>query len=355
VALERTEQALDARARDAALVDELRSSIDEVLRPLVPGGTRCALMDFPNSGNVGDAAVWLGERSWLDRNGVEVVYACDRYTYSKARLQKELRDGVILLRGGGNLGDLWPGFQTFRESVISDFPDNRMIQLPQSVRFVDPANAERASKIFNSHPNLHLLLRDNESLDRARELFTAPSELCTDMAFAQDPPDPNTSPVHDLLWLCRTDQESTAPPAGPASETLAHDWLIDAAPHLGLPVSKRAGYAINRLFSAAVRRSPPRALGLGLLASATYDRRARQRVDRGCRILRTGRVVITDRLHGHILCCLLGIPHVVSSDRFAKLRSFYDTWTEGFSSVHFADSIDDAFAQAEELLEQSGG
>jgi exopolysaccharide biosynthesis predicted pyruvyltransferase EpsI len=354
MALEPTERVLDARARDAALLENLRASIDEVLRPLVPEGTRCALMDFPNSGNVGDAAVWHGERTWLDRNGVELVYASDRYTFSKAKLKKELRDGVILLSGGGNLGDLWPGFQTFRESVISDFRDNRVIQLPQSVRFVDPANAERASKIFNSHPNLHLLLRDYESLERARELFTAPSELCTDMAFAQDPPVPNVSPVRDVLWLCRTDLESDGSWAGPATELLAHDWLIDAAPHLGLPASRRAGYAINRLFSAVVRRSPPRIPGLGLLASATYDRRARQRVDRGCRILSRGRVVVTDRLHGHILCCLLGVPHVVSSDRFAKLRSFYDTWTKGFSTATFMDSIDDAFVRAEELLARSG-
>jgi exopolysaccharide biosynthesis predicted pyruvyltransferase EpsI len=355
VALERTERPPDARARDAALVEGLRNSIDKVLRSLLPEGTRCALMDFPNSGNVGDAAVWHGERTWLDRNGIELVYASDRYTFSKAKLKKELRDGVILLSGGGNLGDLWPGFQTFRESVISDFHDNRIVQLPQSVRFVDPANAERASKIFNSHPNLHLLLRDRESLDRAGELFTAARELCTDMAFAQDPPETNASPVHDVLWLCRTDLESTASPAGPVTDALTHDWLIDAAPNLGLPVSKRAGYAINRACSAVVRRSRPRMPGLRPLASATYDRRARQRVDRGCRILKTGRFVITDRLHGHILCCLLGIPHVVSSDRFAKLRSFYDTWTKGFSTAHFADSIDDGFAQVEELLARSGG
>jgi hypothetical protein len=144
--------------RDRDLLADLRTSIDKVLGPLLPAGTRCALMDFPNSANVGDAAIWMGERAWLERSGIDVVYTCDRFTYSPSRLRRELKDGVILWHGGGNLGDLWPAFQAFRERVVAGFPDNRIIQLPQSIWFGEPANAARASKIFNDHPNLHLLL-----------------------------------------------------------------------------------------------------------------------------------------------------------------------------------------------------
>jgi pyruvyl transferase EpsO len=355
VAAGRPERGTDPPAgRDRDLLADLRTSIDKILGPLLPAGTRCALMDFPNSANVGDAAIWMGERAWLERSGIDVVYTCDRFTYSPSRLRKELQDGVILWHGGGNLGDLWPGFQAFRERVVSEFPDNRIVQLPQSVWFGDPANAARASKIFNHHPNLHLLLRDKESLARSEELFDAPSELCTDPAFALDPPQTTEPPVRDVVWLSRTDLESSGAHGRPMHEALTLDWMADTAPHLRRPLPTYAGYVINRLVSAAVRRVPPGTPGFGRATSATYDWRAGQRVARGCRILTMGRVVVTDRLHGHILCCLLGIPHVIVGDRFGKLRSFYDTWTQEFISARFADTPSDAYLEAQNLLARSG-
>jgi exopolysaccharide biosynthesis predicted pyruvyltransferase EpsI len=42
-------------------------------------------------------------------------------------------DDPILLHGGGNFGDVWPGFQRFREQVIRESPNRRIIQLPQTI------------------------------------------------------------------------------------------------------------------------------------------------------------------------------------------------------------------------------
>ena len=94
------------RGRDN-IVAHLSKKVDEVLRPLLPPGTPCALLDFPNHSNVGDSAIWLGERAWLRRHGLDVVYACDVNTYSREQLAARIGQGVLLLHGGGNLGDLW--------------------------------------------------------------------------------------------------------------------------------------------------------------------------------------------------------------------------------------------------------
>jgi pyruvyl transferase EpsO len=48
--------------------------------------------------------------------------------------------------------------------------------------------------------------------------------------------------------------------------------------------------------------------------------------------------VVTDRLHGHILSVLLGIPHVVLDNSYGKVRSFYETWTAQSDLVDWADS-----------------
>src|SRR5436309_2634212 len=100
------------------IISSLSHTIDEILQPLLPRGTACALLDFPDHSNVGDSAIWLGETRWLRRNGVKIVYACSYASYSPDRLSKLLGDGVILMHGGGNLGDFWIDHQRFREQVI---------------------------------------------------------------------------------------------------------------------------------------------------------------------------------------------------------------------------------------------
>jgi pyruvyl transferase EpsO len=60
------EQNLYARLRARAL---------EVLSELLTSDAPCALVDFPHHANVGDSAIWLGERALLRRIGVPVVYS----------------------------------------------------------------------------------------------------------------------------------------------------------------------------------------------------------------------------------------------------------------------------------------
>ena len=42
-----------------------------------------------------------------------------------------------------------------------------------------------------------------------------------------------------------------------------------------------------------------------------------------------GRVVVTDRLHGHILSTLCGLPHVIIDPVNHKITSYMKSWTGG--------------------------
>jgi pyruvyl transferase EpsO len=86
------------------------------------------------------------------------------------------------------------------------------------------------------------------------------------------------------------------------------------------------------------------------LRPGLWDGLARERVDRGCAILSSGKVAITDRLHGHILCLLLSIPHVVLDNSYRKVSSFYETWTEASDLAHWAETPDEAVKLAGELI-----
>lgn len=302
------------------LIAGLRARIDRTLDGLITAGTPCALVDFPNHSNVGDHALWLGERALLRQRACPVVYACAFDTYDPDALAERLRGGVILIHGGGNLGDLWPRHQELRECVVADFPDARIIQLPQSIAFEHDENLGRARAIFDRHPDLTLLVRDRASLALARANFAARSELCPDLAFALDGVERPRAPEVPILWVERDDAESLGlndPPDGSGVER--SDWILDGGyehiePHLD-----------------------------------TYDAIAASHLDRGCRMLARGRVVVTDRLHAHVLCLFMGIPHVAMDNSYGKVGNFIATWMGGHPLVRWANSPVEALAVARGL------
>jgi pyruvyl transferase EpsO len=53
-------------------------------------------------------------------------------------------------------------------------------------------------------------------------------------------------------------------------------------------------------------------------------------------------VVITDRLHAHILSLLLDLPHAVLDNSYGKLHRFLDAWTGDAASVQRASSLEAA-------------
>ncbi|WP_380282313.1 polysaccharide pyruvyl transferase family protein [Kitasatospora purpeofusca] len=302
--------------------------LGDLLGALIEPSDRCALLGFPSYGNVGDSAIWLGARSLLDGLGAEVVYTADHHDFSAAALAERLPSGTILLTGGGNLGDLWPSHQRTREQVIGAFPGHRIIQLPQSVHFGDPAGLERARAVFDAHPDLILLLRDEPSLRAARRAFRAPSALAPDCAFALTGLPRLARPERRILWLRRGDHESAGPDEPNGAEAPAGVHRTDWTGQEGADARwVAAAQAVRQRIAAASAevRGTASARAVAELADA-QDRHARLQLQRGCGLLGSASAVVTDRLHGHLLSLLLGLPHVVVDDRHGKISGYWRTW-----------------------------
>jgi len=325
----------------AELLSRLDRELASVLGPLVPAGARCALLDLPTHGNVGDSAIWLGEKAYLRRIGASVVHVCDAAGYARAALRDRLGDGVVLLHGGGNLGDLWPLHQRLREQVIADFPDHRIVQLPQTIRFTQRSNLERAREVFDGHPRLTLLVRDRESLAAARGEFKTPSLLCPDMAHAL--PALSRPPAEqEIVWLLRDDVEARDGGAR-RREVPSVDWRSEEDSW-----RRRLDRFLTEDWSWRAPARWTRPL-VAPLHDRVRDAVVRRRVERGCALLGRGRAVVTDRLHGHLLCLVLGIPHVLLDDGYGKLRSYHETWTRPCRLARWARTVEEASALAADL------
>ena len=339
------------------VIGHASSEVDRVLGDVLAGVKVAALLDAPTYANVGDNAIWVAQLRWLRARGIRVAYTCDRRTYSARALAARLpADGVILLSGGGSLGDLWPEHQELRERVVADFPARRIVVLPQSLHFESAARRERAQRSFDRHPRLTLLLRDVPSLEQAAATFAATTLLCPDITFTLALSPPRT-PASGIVWLGRWDQEARAeaqlvPPT--RTDVTVVDWGDEgAAPTRSL--RRRVSDSLHYRTRAAAIRFPRLRRPLAQVLAPAYERTASHHLERGCALLGRGSVVVTDRLHGHILALLMGMPHVLLDNRTGKVRACYEQWTRTAPNVRWADNAAEALDHATALLDAPAG
>ncbi|HVF40401.1 MAG TPA: polysaccharide pyruvyl transferase family protein [Gemmatimonadaceae bacterium] len=322
---------------------DLCGSVEHILRRLISGRRVTALIDFPNYPNVGDSAIYLGQLACLRSLGIRrPPFISDFRTYDRREMSAVVADGVILLAGGGTFGDLWPTAQNCREEILNAFPDNPVIQLPQSMHFDSQSAFDRARTVVEAHSNLTLLWRDTRSLELAKRDLESPSELCPDMAYALDPLNRSHASTQKIVWLSRRDRERAHDP--PRDYIGSTDWLDESHTLL-----RRTNYG---LMGATLRARPRKLWRRALMA--TYSPLAKQRLERGIAKLSAGNVVITDRLHGAILAMMLGIPSVLLDNAHGKLSAFYHTWLQEVEGVHLADSAADALRLANDIADNAG-
>ncbi|WP_380165822.1 polysaccharide pyruvyl transferase family protein [Jannaschia sp. R86511] len=331
---------------DEDLVRSVRSTLLETLAQVLDGATHVALVDFPYHRNAGDAAIWAGERAALDALGVTVSYVADAGRYDPRRLREALPEGPVLLHGGGSVGDLWPWPQALREQLLGDLPDRHVVQLPQSVHFDDQDLREQFARVVAGHGRYTFMARDEASADRATALRPDAVVLAPDMAFGLGPLTRTRPASVDVLALARDDMEGVSGlREGAVGRALVVDWSLGRVGDLRW----QAVRMVPRL-ARPLQRDARTATLVAPMTAAALEAMCRQVLGQGVGLLSTARVVVTDRLHAHLLCCLLGIPHVVLDNSYGKISALHRLWTSSSETTHWAEDPDQALDLARTLL-----
>lgn len=332
-------------ASHAAVVAAVQAELDRVLAPHLGPPGPYAVVGYPRGRNIGEYLMWLGTSEQLRRRGIRPVYVCDRTSYARHELAARLGGGGTILHcGGGNLGDLWPHEQRFREQVVEDFPGARIVQLPQSMHFIRDGSLELAQEVFAAHPDYTLLLRDPVSYAAAREAFGSRAALSPDLAFGMPPLPAVPSVPRGVLWLARGDHESRHPPGDLPPEVRRWDWAAGHGRPFAWALGRRLGAG---LAGDGLARRPRAVAGAGhALVALAGDRLAQGHLDRGVAQLAAAEVVVTDRVHGHILTLLCGRPQVVLDNEDGKVHALVRGWTGRSPLVHLATSADEALEKA---------
>lgn len=327
-----------------AQAELLRSEIAKLL----PHGTAYALVDFPSYSNVGDSAIWIGGLKLLTQAaGQPPRYVCDNQNFRDAEFDACHPDGPIFIIGGGNFGDLWPKHQIFREMLLQKYPGRLVVQLPQTINFRDMANAARCAKLIAQHGNFKLMVRDRSSLKIAQEHLRSDALLLPDLAFGMGLIEPPTPPRNDVFMLLREDTEKAEYDKRliqDLPDSVSADWLDE-------PGDFFKSCEFKTRFDSWGRKGSTMAKGRIHL----FKHLSHGRLDRGLRMLSSGRVVITDRLHAHILCTLLDKSHVVLDNNYGKIFSYMDVWTHSYQHLRRADSAQEAVSHYHALLRARSG
>jgi len=327
------------------------------------GADRCALLNHPSHGNIGDHLIWVAQVHYLEQTrGISIRFSAAPDRYDRRAVERVVGDQPILLSGGGNLGDIWPGLQDFIETVVVNHPRNPLIILPQSISFRDPNRRRRAAAILQGHPDLVLMVRDRTSLAVAQTHFAdCRTILAPDMAsilpidsLAVDSHPPH-APLPNRPWLAlrRRDRERVA--AG--WESMLDPWRSRVESTDWLPLERRWVWGDRRLaftrpVATAVREALQRRMLVPRLALARHrwlqglaapwrdairtsplNRLCLEMVHDGCRQLSGRSLVITDRLHGVILASLLGVPSLAFDNITGKIHDYLATWSVGMPSA----------------------
>ncbi|QIA24401.1 MAG: exopolysaccharide biosynthesis protein [Mesorhizobium sp.] len=316
------------------LIDRLQDMIHDCLKDYVRADEPLAILDFPDIRNCGDSAIWLGEMAYLkDRYDKRPAYVSRMRDFSAEDLERAVPTGPIFIHGGGNFGDLWITHQDFRERVLEQFPNRRIIQFPQSIHYKSQERRERSARIIGGHKNFVLLVRDEESKAFAEKHFDCEVRLCPDMAFCIGALEPEASEF-PVLAMLRADLEK----AGDADRSAypdipMEDWITESARQVRVAKAIGAASALLALKPAEVRLRK-------------LDAAAHNRFRRGIRQISRGRAIVTDRLHVHICSLLIGRPHAVLDNSYGKIRRFMAAFSGGSDLSYKATSLDDGIGWA---------
>lgn len=279
-------------------------------------GKSVAYVDIPNHFNVGDLLIYKGTEAFFDRYAINVAY---RSGTSGIDFDKLKEVEVILLHGGGNFGDLYSTHQTLRESIISAFKNKKIICLPQSIHFESETQLQRSAAIFSAHPDLHLFVRDNVSLEVARR-FSKDATLMPDMAHSLHPlvdqreaGISNISPPK-ILNLLRLDKEKTGQ-IGRINKK-GFDWI--------------------NLITASDQRIQKLYLKLLIFpffrqrALTVWENLSDEIIFRAIDYVSSHTIIHTDRLHGFILAALLGKEVSLKDNGYGKNSNYQQAWLKAY-------------------------
>jgi pyruvyl transferase EpsO len=196
------------------ILSRLKGKLKSILNLFDQNG-RIYYIDYPVHTNVGDSLINIGTEQFLLENRISVYQRYSLFNMPKLSELHVDENTTFLCQGGGNFGDLYPEHQFMREALIENFPQARIIFLPQSVHYSSLETQKASLEKIAKYSNYHILLRDSESFNLLQEAGVSESSMMPDMAHQLwGILKPTTSAKNkSSMYFLRRDREATGVPS----------------------------------------------------------------------------------------------------------------------------------------------
>lgn len=263
--------------------------------------------DYPNLGDVAlTQSVFEFYRLHLPLHKIFVIPTHQTLRLLKGTALHAEADDVVVIVGGGNMGDRYRRLEELRCAIVESFPKQRILSFPQSCEFRNPLAEDYSRTVYAAHQQLTLCARDSVSWDRMRKAFPqTPIILVPDTALLLAPVSPSTQIVP--VVCLRTDCESRLGVDQRAKliEGLKNYWPQTISTDTAAKGSSESYPAeLQALFSVFSQAS----------------------------------AVVTDRLHGLIFAKIHQKPCVVIEGVNDKLKAFVNTWMPDAKNICIVDN-----------------
>jgi len=291
-------------------------------------------MDYPVYHNVGDLLIYAGALKLFEDNDVKVRLKRSVIDFSVEELRKKIgANTTIVCQGGGNFGDLYAAHQKLREDLVNFFPDNRIVILPQTLFFSSNESLSKTISVFRQHENVIIFSRDKRSYEIFKEMtksvFMAPDTAhylygTFDLG--------KTVNEFSVLNFIRTDKEQliSQTPTAPLLEGETMDWQ-DLIRHKDKAI--RSFIRLTLKIGLATRSSRIKEIG-----SSLWRIHAFSLVKKSALFFSTYEKIVSSRMHGHILACLVDKENYVIDNVYGKNSGYYDAWTKEVENAYLLET-----------------
>lgn len=280
----------------------LKNEIIRETRKLEKSSTRrWMLMNTPDHDNLGDHALTMGTidyfRHYFPNEEIIEITGKQWDAFKEVIIGKIGKEDIIMIVGGGFMGDLWPVQDDRVKEILAAFKENRTIFLPQTFYYVDRFGSvmNTDKELYNGRKNILFLHREENSYRNFTEKVVrdfSRNKCFPDLALYLDQKQKNDK--RDGVLIClRLDKESVS------IET--HKKLFNMASHLGRSVS-----AIDTLLERSVGR---------------YERVGE--VSNILEAVSGSELLITDRLHAMVFAVITGTPCIALDNLSHKVSGVY--------------------------------
>lgn len=290
---------------------------------------KVVLIGVPHHNNLGDHAITLAERKYIEDNFNEYQY----YEISEETLEKCVEkvkkhiddDDILFFHGGGNLGDEYLYVEEGRRKVVQLFPNNTIVFFPQTMHFSNTEKGkkelEKSRKIYSQHKKLLIIAREDISYQLMKKEFPNNKIIRTpDIVTYLDKSYKEENAREGALIILRNDIEANL-----SKEQTENIYLV-----------------VKKYFSKI--EVSDTATGNGI-----SERHRESKIEEMLEQYKKVQLVITDRLHGMIFAAITSTPCIALGNYNHKIKACSET-LEHLGYIQYIDNIDEIEEKIKYLL-----